>query len=73
MADLDPNELALDLERIGLKALVPSVLPTSRHPLSLDRVMRSVARKRDKCREAGDTKGAQECQAVLNRWWGSAG
>lgn len=69
---VDRQELALDLERLGLKALAPSVLPSSRHPLSVDRVMRNVERTRDKRLERGEKKGAEACQRVLNRFWGEA-
>ena len=66
---VDRDELALDLERLGLKAMAGAV---RNNTLTLERVMRNVERTRDKRTEAGDSKGAEACQAVLNRWWGEA-
>jgi hypothetical protein len=65
--NIDRDALAADLEALGLKALAGSV---RNGQLTLERVMRSVERTRDKRREAGDTKGAEAAQQVLNRWWG---
>lgn len=69
---VDRNELAGDLERLGMTAIAPSVRPTARHPLSLDRVMRSVELTRDRAKERGDSKGAEAAQQVLNRYWGKS-
>jgi hypothetical protein len=66
---IDRNALASDLESLGLKALAGSV---RNGQLTLDRVMRSVERTRDKRREAGNAEGAEAAQQVLNHWWGKA-
>lgn len=65
---LDPQALASDLESLGLKAIAGSV---RNGQLSLDRVMRSVERTRDRRRDAGDRKGTEDAQQVLNRWQGA--
>jgi len=64
---VDRNALAADLESLGLRAISGAIRNGS---LSTERAMQSVERRRDKRREIGDDKGAEKCQAVLNRWWG---
>jgi hypothetical protein len=64
---LDRQALATDLESLGLKAIAGAVRNDS---ISVERVMRSVERTRDRKRKVGDSKGAEAAQSVLNRWWG---
>jgi hypothetical protein len=66
---IDRDALATDLESLGLKAIAGAA---RRGTLDIERAMRSVERTRDKRRHAGDAKGAEAAQQVLNRWWGSA-
>ncbi len=64
---VDRNALASDLESLGLKAIAGAA---RKGTLDIERAMRSAERTRDKRQEAGDAKGAEAAQQVLNRWWG---
>ena len=70
MAEFDRNGLADDIAALGLKALSGSVRPTSRAPLSLERVLESVERLRDKAAARGDSALADRANRVLDTWRG---
>jgi hypothetical protein len=64
---IDRDDLAADLEQLGLYAIAGAV---RKNTVPSPRVQRSLQRTRRKRLEAGDRAGAKAVNGVLARHWG---